>query len=648
MAMVVLAWVQSRKVTGLGGRRDRGGGGWGRARPSGYNAAMTRSRRRVFVPLLLGAALAGCDGTPEGRLEAAIPVHEDVANAYAAMKAVAKDDAALDAAIEQEYRRRLRERISTCARGYQPPWYLGDEGIRHKVGNDDCFREADAAIAQWLGLRRLALVLVQPPLRPVPSTPAIELPAEPGVVRGAFARDAGVAALPWKGRMRILDLATGKPVLEKGAPPNGQPSVSDNGRVVAISGSDGIAMFSTDVGEPLVSLPDAPSGTRVGWLGARGFAYLPGDGATLVVHDLASDRRTVLPFAGESLAGIVAAPGKPGLFVVVAARRVGLLDLGEPGANAAPMLSREFVRTDEERPFEEPALAANGRLYLAAGTSVQEIDPGTLDLRTLSFAPMPVARVLPTSDPGRLLLTLRGADAASYLYALDARTLMRVERVPGGSVRAYYVPSIRRLAADDLGRLRLTYTVADGEPRALAEVLDEYKAAAASARAEIAQSQAQAQARYGKALAELRTAATTPLPAEASTSQRPERTPGPAKPVRRGHDGLVDALRAGTLRLGTVADLERWKRSFEQHQRRAVPKRFDEWAGRTTVYVITGEFTVPEGLDGSGMVLFVLEQRVPMPEGAASHSPVLDLATGGCEGGTCRMFLPEDEGDGSE
>ncbi|WP_407908150.1 hypothetical protein [Lysobacter claricitrinus] len=100
-----------------------------------------------------------------------------------------------------------------------------------------------------------------------------------------------------------------------------------------------------------------------------------------------------------------------------------------------------------------------------------------------------------------------------------------------------------------------------------------------------------------------------------------------------GKAGLVDALRAGHLRLASDADLQDW--IARSHQPVSVGRlRFN--GGGT--YVIVDDFTIPSGLTGADSAVFLLPRGVPFPRGDAGHSVVLDLSTGACAGVTCSML----------
>jgi len=123
-----------------------------------------------LLPLVLALCLSGC-GSPEDRINAAIPVDAEVVTAHEAIAAMAGDQSDAVGKIEEEYRARLKVRALTCAPGYAPSMFTSKGMIRVAAGNASCFADADKVLAKWLALRRIGLMLALPALRELPKTP---------------------------------------------------------------------------------------------------------------------------------------------------------------------------------------------------------------------------------------------------------------------------------------------------------------------------------------------------------------------------------------------------------------------------------------------------------------------------------------------
>lgn len=107
--------------------------------------------------------------------------------------------------------------------------------------------------------------------------------------------------------------------------------------------------------------------------------------------------------------------------------------------------------------------------------------------------------------------------------------------------------------------------------------------------------------------------------------------------VPEGRPGLVEAMRRGELRPGSRADLERWLAVARASGPSIDPGRLLE--GAMDVFVIEADLMVPSGLTGAHAVIFVRDAGKPFPRGDLGHSLVLDVASGGCIGATCRIML---------
>lgn len=124
---------------------------------------------------------------------------------------------------------------------------------------------------------------------------------------------------------------------------------------------------------------------------------------------------------------------------------------------------------------------------------------------------------------------------------------------------------------------------------------------------------------------------------------RPDSFTDPAAPLA-GRPGVEDAVRRGVLRPATQADIDNWKATaMRMKPAEDVPPIEGDirpgvampTSGET--YVILRQFAIPAGLHGGHSVCFILPKGVPAPTGDLGHSALFNLATGRCEGITCRI-----------
>jgi len=161
-----------------------------------------------------------------------------------------------------------------------------------------------------------------------------------------------------------------------------------------------------------------------------------------------------------------------------------------------------------------------------------------------------------------------------------------------------------------------------------------------AARRQVAGRQA-APAAAGQAPAD--TPSADPAPAAAVAPQLQPLYPMPAQPSSHGPEGragLVEALRAGTLRPADGSDLARWRSRYASTHGRVPGSEFDDRLRMMEAYVIRDGMTLPAGLHGAHAVVFLLETGAPYPHGDAGHSVILDLGSGACIGVACGSMLP--------
>jgi hypothetical protein len=341
----------------------------------------------------------------------------------------------------------------------------------------------------------LGALLAQPPLRALPDTPSANLVAAPGLGQVAFADAAGVAALRWPGHVRVVDVGTDAAIGDYAIDGAGALTLSPNGRVFTVAGDGVVQVRDAATGE-LLSTMAGVRGGRVAWLGAHVLAYGQAGASTLAVRDLADGTLVQLPFDGGAVAGVAPVPGDPRRVVVVAARRIALVELA-PGV--APRLVRDIARPGGvARAGDDVAPGPDGSLLFADGTAVRVLDPATLAVGELSFAPLRVDRAAALPDPDRLLLDLHGGDSVrgAYVYSRSHYTLARVGEAHGSTGRPHYQPALHREVAMDAAAVRLFDGPEAGAPVAVLDVIDRVEYEVLSAEAELGERLA----RYGTAI----------------------------------------------------------------------------------------------------------------------------------------------------
>ena len=620
---------------------------------------MERHTKGAAALSLVVALLTGC-GSAEDRINAAMPLGADVLAAKEAFDRTAAA-ASIDAkSADAEYRARLRMRALECARGFEPSLLDTRDSIRESLGDTRCFTEADAELKTWLSVRRAAWLAAMPPLRAAGKTVPGVIAASDRIESVVPAQAAAVALLQLGDRYELVDLSDGS-VIRSGGERLAVPSLSPNGRVLAVRKSGAIDVVDAEAGDTLASFP-ARGSDRAFWLDGHGLVYRVGSGEQLAYFDLASATESNIPLAGYGPSAVERVPGDAERYVLVGGERAGLVDLACVAAKCTPKLVQEArIGPTLHRDFGA-ALAGRG-LIQPGSAGLQRINVDTLQANTIEFGPMRVMQLQRTADPDRLLVTGFGGsgDLGMYLLSLSRGTLAAVRTRELLSSRTAYLPALRVSVVIDGAKLVPIRQWPTDAPRPLASLVSEWQLQAQTERLEQAARVEQAallrprgaapdavggawsMAGADAGWAGIEDAAASLAPGEsvtfgASGARRSSGRAPPALPPSRA--GLAEAVRTGRLRLGNAGDIDTWKRSYRVKTGRDVGKSFDGMLRGLPTYVITRELTLPAGLTGANLAVFVRPAGAPFPRGDAGHSVILDVASGACQGSLCRNLVP--------
>lgn len=408
------------------------------------------------VLVAASALLAACDGigkTAEDRITAAVPPGAEILGDKAKLDALAKALAFDGGKIDGEYQARLKVRALECAHGYKPGAFAGEEGIRAALTDKDCFAKADAALRQWLGLRRVGLLLAAPPLRPLPTTAPATIEAAEFITEVNFAERAGIAVAQMSHRYQVLDIAGGK-ILHEGQS-DGSPvvSISPNGRLFIANRREDAEVREAETGETLAVFPSVQA-YQFHWVGDVGAIYRPGtptmEGkhADPVFLDFVSGQETTLPMGGHDVDRVLPLPGTTSRYAVLTFNRVATVELqqGERGWQARLLSERVLSYGGWNR---VSTLTADGRTFFGTQGALNLLSMDALGTRTVTLEPLRLTSALATPDPDQLILTgffKGGGGAGAYAYSIGQRTLAKIDIDQLPSARLLYIPSLRRNA----------------------------------------------------------------------------------------------------------------------------------------------------------------------------------------------------------
>ena len=587
--------------------------------------------------LLTAAAclMAGCSGSVEDRINAAIPLSREVESAKAAFDAAAKTMQADTSVLEADYAAQLKIRALECSRGNQPSMFASKESIQREIGNKECFRVADTKLLQWLGMRRIGWLAAMPPLRPVPAKPANILTAPGRITQTAFADKAGVAILQGREAYVVVDLA-GTEIRKGDLGSSKLLSLSPNGRLLAVADETEAQVLDTETGELLATLIELRA-SRVVFVGDKGLAYAKREGG-LAYRDFGTGAETIVPVNTSFLWSVLRPSDVAQNYLVIGGDRIGGIELKPDGQGMKPTLTHEEKLAGNIGWGDTPTVA-HGALVYGGGEKLNRLDLAAMSTESVDFAPIRPSRIMPTRDPDVVLLSYNDRGGSNLqAYSFRARTLAKVDMSTMLSSRLLYIPVVNSNALIDGEKLVMVDKLTMGAPESLADAGHRIKFETQIAELEMMDRMQQLRGSQANQTglsmpSSFRTGDPRLGAGPASVSM------GAAQRFSAGQAGLVEAMRAGLLRLGGSGDVDSWKMAYMTKNRRMPSKGFDEQMAHRSVYVVTGNMTLPSGLNGAHAVVFVVERGAPFPQGDGGHSPVLDMGSGQCQGSICSMYL---------
>lgn len=425
--------------------------------------------------LLLLACLPGCHShslDSQGRANGIFALPDEVLKAHGILKEQLAGSA--KQRFEQEWERRLTLRALTCAKNYDPSRHASLDEERGKLNDRTCFREQDESIGQWLVLLRVGLELAKPALRPVPAAAPRFIASEERLNGGAFAQEAGVAALAGANRtLQVVDLGSGQRILKDKLTDNAKVQISFNGRIVMSNkGSQQISFRNAENGDEIGQLSGISNGALV-WLDRERAVYsreINKRQRALLVN-FRDGSETELPHSRVMAAFSV--PNSPGQYILYTDKGMSKMEVSSRDGNTAVAIVGEDQRAYNNWGRAPLAQTADGRFLVApAQAGLTVLDTESMSTRTVDLGPgSSVQMVVATEDADKVLVRLiTPASATSspyrdYLYTLSAGSLAPLDNPASGDMT--YVPALKALMVFNNDRITRYEAVAAGAPIAV-------------------------------------------------------------------------------------------------------------------------------------------------------------------------------------
>jgi len=424
----------------------------------------------------------GCDAvhfTPEAKINAAVPLSQELLSALADMRGqLPMEQVEL---LETEVSGRLKIRATTCAAGYSPGWFATVKAVRTRLTDRACFAQSDSAVLKWLGLRRVGLLLEQTPLRPLPPKPLSFYVADGFIMGASFAENAGVALLETKERLQLIDLATGQTMMQESKSEFRHAALSPNGRVFVMGEQRGSQIRHTETGKVLADLPYARPYDFV-WVSPNIAVYNNHenqndlDRATII--DFGTGTETRLKEVDGPVQGMRPVPGNPDRFVVGSYQKVSTIEIFKNKSAVDVKLLQEENLLSGPWALNNSGITSDGAYCFSVAKDLHLITTSSLEQKTIPFESFYLQEAIPTPDPDKVLLTGFSRDAPrsafpQLLFSISQRALTPIKSGKGVPERFQYLPSFKRLIAIEGAKIAFLEQLPLGESVALEDfVLD--------------------------------------------------------------------------------------------------------------------------------------------------------------------------------
>jgi len=454
---------------------------------------MQRNRDWTRLVALVGLiSLTGCEYVlldSEEKINAAVPVPQTVEAAMSDLLKNSPDN--LRKRIEGEYAAKLKLRALNCAKGYAPSRLASLETVRKELTDRSCFTSTDAGIAQWIGMRRVAAMLAEPPLKPVPAVAPKFIVGDAFIQSVQFADNAGVAVFLTQQSLQAVDIASGSTFFKEPRSNEQLGLLSPNGRLIITSAENKVKVRNTESGEVILEVPKARA-HAFQWIDKQAALYNHADSSKTFLLDFSKGEEFPVPEFQGSFSRVINVDGTDNQFIVGTYRTVAKATIERSSQETKVKLIDEKPLSGTSWALNTSGLTADGSLWFNGSKDLTLLSVGTLEQDRITFEPLHVQTAVATPDPDKLLLTgfIRGGHGVrTYVFSLSGRTMAPVDRTQLVSERLLYIPALKKQAAisdskivvlDDLPLsepVELTKFIADATEEANARKLEEFQRA---------------------------------------------------------------------------------------------------------------------------------------------------------------------------
>ena len=445
-----------------------------------YKAVAVWAEIFVLSSLLSGCATtSGFFSSSDDRINAAFPVATEVQTGKTAALELATG--AQQREFEIQFDAHLKQRAHNCAKDYSPSFFTSAEEIRSLLNNPACFADADKEITAWLGIKKVGLILAQPPLIPIPADKPSAITSNENILGiPGVADKASVALLVMSGEIGLIDLNTSKLLFHERK--SGTPGpLSPNGRLFITGESDQLKIRDTLTGKVITEI----SGVlpwEFHWLDDRTAFYVDRRYKSFFI-DFDSGETIATGMMNLASSKTVRLPDVSDQYAVLTGNKVSKFELVR--SKVIPELKRLTEKalhlTGGGLATNTSGVTADGAYFFGASTHLTLVDLRSLESEEISLEPFQIQTSISSPDPDKIIITgfvqpHNGMTPPSYIYSISNRTLMPVSPANlNNRQRLVHIGSLGKLGRIEDNKIELMGELQTAETIPLASFIQNAK-----------------------------------------------------------------------------------------------------------------------------------------------------------------------------
>jgi TPR repeat protein len=447
----------------------------------------------VVLPVMLSGQASASRLLPSSadRINAAFPVAPEVQTGKAAVLELATG--AQRREFETQFDAHLERRAHNCANDYSPSVFTSIEEIRNHLNNSTCFDNADREIIAWLGIRRVGVILAQPPLVPIPASKPSAITANANIFGIPVVADkASVALLFMSSDIGLVDLNTSKLLFRE--PRSGTPGpLSPNGRLFITGEREQLKIRDTLTGKVITEI----SGVlpwEFHWLDERTAFYVNRKFKSFFI-DFTSGETIATGIPILVVSKTVRLPDAPDQYAVMTGNKLYQYQLVRGKEMPKLKLLAEKALNVTGVATNTTGVMADGTYFFGANNHLTLVNLRTLESEEISLDPFQIQTGFPTPDPDKIVITgfvrpQNGSTSQDYIYSISKRTLAQIKPDRQSSVqRLANISSLGKFGRIENNKIELTGDVETAEVIPLANFIQNANEISAQNKVAIAERQ---------------------------------------------------------------------------------------------------------------------------------------------------------------